>query len=62
LDREKLQAKKMPDRIYKLASVILASGNNIRPQAAITIAMWFVQLMVEIEGFKNETAAVRHDC
>src|SRR5262249_41527248 len=59
LDREKLQAKKMPDRIYKLASAILASGNNIRPQAAITIAMWFVQLMVEIEGFKNETAAVR---
>jgi len=28
LDREKLQAKKMPDRIYKLASVDIGLGQQ----------------------------------
>jgi hypothetical protein len=46
----------MADRIYKLASAILAAGNNIRPQAAILIAIKLIELVEQIEGFKREIA------
>jgi len=52
----------MADRIYKLASAILASGNNIRPQAAITIAIKFIQLLNEIEKFRYDQAQTSLDC
>ena len=52
----------MPDRIYKLASAILASGQNIRPAAAITIAVKFIELINEIEQFKHEQAQTNLDC
>jgi hypothetical protein len=51
----------MPDRIYKLASAILASGTNIRPWAAITIAVKLIELVNEIERFKHEVQ-VHADC
>ena len=39
---------KFAERVYKLASAILASKNTT-PQAAITIALWFIELLAEIE-------------
>jgi hypothetical protein len=52
----------MPDRIYKLASVILASGQNIRPSAAIAIAIKFIELLNDIEQFKHDQAQTSLDC
>jgi hypothetical protein len=52
----------MADRIYKLASVILASGHNIRPSAAITIAIKFIELLNEIEEFRHDPAQTSLDC
>jgi len=48
----------MADRVYKLASAIMASGNNIRPQFAIILAVKFIELLNEIERFKNEATGV----
>ena len=50
------------DRVYKLASAIMASGRDIRPAAAILIAMKLIEFRGEIERFKHETAQAHHDC
>ena len=51
----------MADGIFKLASAILASGNNVRPEAAIRIAVKFIELLEQIERLKHEAQA-SHNC
>ena len=51
----------MAERIFLLASSLMASGNNIRPQVAITIAVKFIELIEKIEHYKHE-AQTDHGC
>jgi len=51
----------MADRIYSLASAIIASGENVTVGQAITIAERIVRLVIQIEEYKSEIE-VHHDC
>ena len=53
----------MPDRIYKLASALLAGAPTIRVEAALIIAEKFIELINAIEEFKRHDQAQTHlDC
>jgi hypothetical protein len=44
----------MNERVYKLASALLATSPDVRVEQALTLAEMITRLMIELEEFKHE--------
>ena len=49
------------DRVFRLASVILAASDAVDVGQAITVAAKIVELLEELKGLKYEEARQYHD-
>jgi hypothetical protein len=47
-------AAELSERIYRLASVILASSDHVPVERAILVAKRIIELLTELEGYRHE--------